>query len=259
MHFIYLDESGNTGTSLTDVDQPIFVLCALIVPESQWLVIEKSLTEELNKHFPKRPDDFEVHANELINARTFCRPFKVRQRLDFISAWFGVARQFNLKVIYRAITKKRYAKWIDDTFGPGVVINPHNAAFLIVSQVVNNYLKHTKGSPLGILIFDENQDITSDVEKSIRLLRGSAGSLHLSQIIEKGFFIESHKSLLIQLADLCAYGLRRMEEQNTGIKVKALDQTFIPLVEPLIHRGAEPMLDVLAWLESQQKKEQPGN
>src|SRR2546423_1880553 len=124
MHFIYLDESGNTGTNLTDVHQPIFVLCALIVPESQWLAIEKSLTAKLDEHFPGRPDDFEVHANELINARTFCRAFKVQQRLDLMGSWFDVARRFNLKVIYRAIAKRRYARWIDDTFGPGVVINP---------------------------------------------------------------------------------------------------------------------------------------
>ena len=37
MHFIYLDESGNTGNNLNDVTQPIFVLGALIVPEEKWL------------------------------------------------------------------------------------------------------------------------------------------------------------------------------------------------------------------------------
>ena len=34
MHLIYLDESGQTGTNLKDPVQPIFVLGALIVPES---------------------------------------------------------------------------------------------------------------------------------------------------------------------------------------------------------------------------------
>jgi hypothetical protein len=40
MHLIYLDESGQTGTNLRDTVQPVFVLGALIVPESVWLALE---------------------------------------------------------------------------------------------------------------------------------------------------------------------------------------------------------------------------
>lgn len=259
MHLIYIDESGNTGNNLTDPHQPIFLLAALVVPESQWLVVENSLVAQLDKHFPKRPDDFEVHANEIINPRGYFRAFSIAQRLDFIGAWLGVARKFELKVIHRAILKKRYAQWLHNAYGPGVSINPHNVAFLLITQVVNEYLKQAKGSPLGILIADENHEVMPDVEKSIRLLRGETGTLKLSHVIEKGFFIESSKSLLLQLCDLCAYGLRRLEEEKAGLTVKPIDQNIIPMVKPLIHRGTESMPGVLAWLESQQKKERPGN
>jgi hypothetical protein len=259
VHLIYLDESGNTGNNLIDSHQPIFLLCALVVPESQWLDVENDLVAELDKHFPKRPGNFEIHANEIINPRGFFRSFTIPQRIDFMKAWLGVARKFDLKVIHRAIVKKRYARWLHEAFGPGVAINPHNVAFLLISQVANEYLKQAEGAPLGILIADENHEIMRDVEKFIRLLRGESGTLKLSHIIEKGFFIESRKSLLLQLCDLCAYGLRRMEEEKAGVAVKAIDKNIIQLVKPLVHRGAEPMPDVLAWLESQQKKERPGS
>jgi hypothetical protein len=72
--------------------------------------------------------------------------------------------------------------------------------------------------------------------------------------LKKDFFIESRKSLLLQLCDVCAYGLRRMEEDKAGHKIKPIDKSIIPWVKPLIHRGAESMPDVLAWLVSQQKK-----
>jgi hypothetical protein len=39
MHLIYLDESGQTGTNLRDTVQPVFVLGALVVPESCWLAL----------------------------------------------------------------------------------------------------------------------------------------------------------------------------------------------------------------------------
>ncbi len=108
------------------------------------------------------------------------------------------------------------------------------------------------GSPLGILISDENQEVMPDIEKSIRLLRGEEGSLRLSQIVEKGFFIESQKSHILQLCDLCAYAIRRAEEQKIGYPVKPAKAAIIPLVDPLRHTAGEPMLD------AQQKKERPG-
>jgi hypothetical protein len=74
MHLIYLDESGNTGNNLTDQNQPVFVLCALLVPESKWLEVEASLSATLNRFFPDRPDTFEVHANEILNPRGFSGP-----------------------------------------------------------------------------------------------------------------------------------------------------------------------------------------
>ena len=138
-------------------------------------------------------------------------------------------------------------------------INPHNAAFLLITQVVNDFLRNSEGAPLGILISDENHEVMPDLDKIIRLLRGESSALKLNRIIEKGFFIGSAHSLVLQLCDLCAYALRRMEEESAGFPVKPLDANVIPWVKPLIHRGVEPMTDVLAWLESQQKKERPGN
>ena len=67
MHLIYIDESGNTGKNLTDPHQPIFLLCALVIPEAQWLAVEDQLIAELNRHFPERSNNFEVHTNEIIN------------------------------------------------------------------------------------------------------------------------------------------------------------------------------------------------
>jgi hypothetical protein len=41
VHLIYFDESGQTGTNLRDPVQRVFVLGALVVPESIWLAVEK--------------------------------------------------------------------------------------------------------------------------------------------------------------------------------------------------------------------------
>jgi Protein of unknown function (DUF3800) len=111
MHLIYLDESGQTGVNLTDPAQPIFVLGALVVPESLWLPLEKDLQTSIDKHFPPpRPDDFEIHATEISNARKSCfKHLPISHRLAFRDDWFRIATTHKLKFVCRAITKKRFA------------------------------------------------------------------------------------------------------------------------------------------------------
>lgn len=257
MHLIYLDESGNSGNNLSDPQQPVFVLCAMIVPEVRWLALESALAAAVDKHFPPpRPDGFEVHGTELRTARGFCEGMSVTARLSFRDEWMDIAAGHGVKLIYRAIEKKRYQKWLHATFGTGVEINPHVAAFALVARVVDDYLKALPGSPLGMFISDENNEIVADVEKSIRVLRGTGGALQLGQIIEKGFFIDSAHSLPLQLCDLFALSLRKHEEIKLGMPPKSVDESGIRRAEKLVHRGNEASreIDVIAWLTQQQNE-----
>ena len=259
MHLIYLDESGNTGVDLNNAHQPVFVLGALLVPEDKWLSLETDLTALVENSFPApRPAQFELHATELVNPRGYCRQFGIPQRMAFYRQALQLAAKHRLRFVYRAIVKKKFARWLEYTFGAGVLINPHVAAFSLVAQVVQELLKSIPGAPLGIFISDDNREVAPDVEKSIRVLRRDNSTLRLGQIIEKGFFIDSRSSLPLQLCDLCTYAARRREEHLAGFTVKALDKECILWLDPLIHRGNESFTDVMAWLESQQKKERPG-
>ncbi len=260
MHLIYFDESGNSGGNLADPQQPVFVLCALIVPEQKWQSLETALAAAVEQSWPQpRPAGFEIHATELINPKTdFFRKATPDHRLAFMGAWLKLAVQHDLKLVFRAINKQQYARWLNQTFGAGVSINPHVAALALVAQVINSHLRKLPGTPLGIFISDENHQVARDVDKAIRLLRGAEGSVRLTQIIEKGFFVESHNSLAIQLCDLCAYVIRRHEEVRLGRKSKPVDGELWKLVEPLVTIGDEKFRDVVGWLESQQKKERPG-
>jgi Protein of unknown function (DUF3800) len=251
MELVYFDESGNSGNNLNDTEQPIFVLGALIVPEKCWQKLETDLERALTHHFPEIAGaGTEIHAGDLRGSRGVFKNVPVVQRVGLRDAWLEVAHRHKLKFVYRSIEKKSYQKWLHATFGVGVVINPHIAAFALVALVVNEYLKakHT----LGIFISDENKEIVRDVEKSIRQLRLSAGPLRLSQIVEKGFFIDSTKSRILQLCDVCVLHARKKEEERAGMPSKAFDVEGIKLIEPLAHRGNERIWDVLEWLKRQQ-------
>ena len=260
MQLVYLDESGNSGNNLHDMQQPVFVLCALLVPEDKWLQLETDLHSAIEVHFPPpRAPDFEVHATGLRNGDKFFRGTPVSKRLELRDDWLRLAAKHDLKVIYRAIEKRRYHRWQQETFGVGVAINPHLVALPLVARVVDDYLASLPSHTHGMFISDEDRATMDDVEKAIHLLRVTPGALKLRRIVEKGFFADSRKSLPLQLCDLCAYQARKLEEARLGMPAKAVDAGGTQLLEPLVVRGAEKLQDTLAWIVDQQKKERPGN
>jgi len=258
MNLIYFDETGNTGTNLTDMQQPIFVLAALIVPEDSWQKLEHDLSMAVDEFFPEpRPDPFEIHATILRNGNDregYIRGISLGKRQEFRDAWLNIAFKRSCTLMYRAIVKTRFDRWVRDEFGPGVRINPHIVAFPLVARVVDDYLKSTANDSLGIFIFDENKEVVHDIEKSVAILRGIESSVRLSNVIEKGFFIESHKSLILQLCDVCAYTARKKEEHKEGLKVRPYDLAGIKGIDALTHKRNEQFLDVIGWIMEQQKK-----
>jgi hypothetical protein len=156
MHLIYFDESGNSGTNLADPQQPVFVLGALIVHETLWQAVESDLEAELSKHIVgPRPPRFEVHAGDIRQGTAQFKGVSVQQRLALRDGWMAVAIKHRLPFIYRAITKSRYDRWMRSAFGNNISVNPHLAAFALVAQVANNYLRAASKDALGIIISDD--------------------------------------------------------------------------------------------------------
>jgi len=252
MHLVYFDESGNSGNNLGDAEQPIFVLGALIVPEDRWEAVEAGLDGELGRLFPSvAASGAEIHSGDLRGSRGLFKGVAVPERVALRDAWLEVARAHGLKFVYRSIEKKRYQRWMNETFGVGVSVNPHVAAFPLVTQVVNRHLADS--GVRGMFIADENKEIVRDVEKSIRSLRLASGPLRLSQIIEKGFFIDSAKSRMLQLCDMCVLHARKKEEVEHGAVAKPFDVRGIELIQPLVLRGNEQIWDVIAWLKQERE------
>ena len=255
VHIIYFDESGNSGVNLRDPQQPFFVLAALIVPEDTWVGLEHDLMVAVDAVFPPpRAEDFEIHASDLRNGGRIFRGVPVSTRVKLRDSWLSIAKRHGVRLVYRAINKARFARWVQDTFGSGVRLNPHVVAFPLVARVVDDHLQSCRGSPLGMFVFDENREVVRDVEKSLRILRGIGGRVRLTRIIEKGFFIDSAKSLLLQLCDICAYSARKQAEHEAGAPLKPIDVGGVEGIAPLTHHGNEGWPDVIAWITDQQKK-----
>lgn len=252
MHLIYLDESGNTGNNLNDPQQPIFVLSALIVPVDVWQDLEKDLNACLKDHFPSLyENNVEVHATDLCSGRNEFKGLPIKDRISFRDDWMKLAEKHNLKVCYRAINKQRYARWQSRVFGSGVFINPQVSAFALLASVLDSYLGAQ--NDVGMFIFDDNKEVTKDIEKSIRILRGGEKKIKIENVIEKGFFIDSGKSRVLQLCDVFTYSARKKEEHiEFGTPYKHPVESSIPLLDLVIHEGEENFRDVMVWLKNAQ-------
>lgn len=67
MHFFYLDESGDTGSNLADVHQPVFVIGGVSVRDEGWNTTQQHLAEIISNYFQGNvPQGFELHSKELL-------------------------------------------------------------------------------------------------------------------------------------------------------------------------------------------------
>ena len=117
---------------------------------------------------------------------------------------------------------------------------------------VDYYLRQLGDNELGLLIIDEQKENLDYAERSLRTLRlDSKSILKTTNIIEKGFFIDSSKSFALQLIDLAAYYIRKYEEDKLKRKVSDIDKQTFDKIQKLISIGVGSNIgDILEWVKN---------
>ncbi len=252
MNLIYFDESGNTGLNLKDTQQPVFVLAAMIVPESKWYLLENSFFDVLHNYFGQSlPEPFEIHAMKLKSGHGIFRSLTLQQQLSFRDEMLKLLVDNEIVIIYRRIIKSKFEIFCEKYYGPGIKVSPYIMALPFVCVEVDHCLQQKGKDELGLLIFDEQKENWDDAERSLRTLRLDESSLlKTSRIIEKGFAVDSSKSFGLQLVDLSVYYIRKYEENKLGLKkVSEFDkQTFINIDRLILTGQGSKTEDILQWV-----------
>lgn len=252
MNLVYIDESGNTGLNLKDPQQPVFILAAMIVPENKWFAIEKEFFEIARDFFGEQlPDPFEIHATDLKSGRSLFKNMPLEKRLSFRDLILRLLVNHEIAVIYRRIIKARFEIFCTEHYGPGIRVNPYVMALPFVCMEVDHFLRQQGTNELGMLIFDEQKENLNAAERSLRTLRLDPSSvLKTSNIIEKGFFVDSAKSFALQLVDVAAYYVRKYEEDRLHFRVSPLDIQAFADIRKLVSSGVgSDLTDVLEWVK----------
>ena len=253
MNLVYIDESGNTGLNLKDPQQPVFLLAAMILPETKWFSLEKLFFNIASEYFGyPLPSPFEIQAKDLKNRRGIFERLTFEQQLSFRDRMLQLLLDNEITVIYRRIIKSKFATFCDKHYGPGIRVNPYIMALPFVCTEVDHYLSQAGSDHLGMFIFDEQKETLDDAERSLRTLRlDSTSILKTTNIVEKGFFIDSSKSFALQLVDLAAYYIRKYEEHKLGLRVSEVDKQAFSSIKQLVSTGVgSSIVDILEWVKN---------
>jgi len=252
MNLVYVDESGNTGLNLKDPQQPVFILAAMIVPEHVWFSLERDFFGMAREFFGTDfAYPFEIHATDLKSGRRFFKNLALERRLSFRNQMLQLLVDSNVAIIYRRIIKTKFEAFCVEHYGPGIKVNPYVMALPFVCTEVDHYLRSQGPDQLGMLIFDEQKENLDAVERSLRTLRlDSTSILKTTNIVEKGFFVDSSKSFALQLVDIAAYHIRKYEESEAGFRVNPIDaQTFAGLRKLISTGVGSELVDVVEWVK----------
>ena len=112
MNLVYIDESGNTGHNLKDTQQPVFLLASLIIPESQWFLLEEKFLNIVRKYFGNPlPHNLEIHAIQLKSGRGPFKNMSLEKQFLFRNEMLDLLVKNKIAVIYRRIIKRKFSKF----------------------------------------------------------------------------------------------------------------------------------------------------
>lgn len=253
MNLVYIDESGNTGLNLKDPQQPIFLLAGMMLPESKWFLLEERFLGIVKRFWGDiQPYSFEIQAKDINSRRGPFKELSSAQRLEFRDQMLRLLIDNEIVVIYRRINKPKFMAFCEEQYGFGISVNPYIMALPFICTEVDHHLRSKGDDELGMFIFDEQKENWADAEKSLKTLRlDSKSILKTTNIVEKGFFIDSAKSFGLQLVDIVAYYIRKYEEDKSGFKVNDYDKQTFDKIEKLTSTGiGSNMVDILEWVKN---------
>ena len=194
MNLVYIDESGNTGLNLKDSQQPVFLLAAMILPESKWFSLEGYFLDIVKEYFGyPLPSPFEIQAKDLKNRRGVFEKLTFKQQLSFRDQMLQLLLDNEIAVVYRRIIKSKFAVFCEKHYGPGIKVNPYIMALPFVCMEVDHYLRQRGANQLGMFIFDEQKETLDDAERSLRTLRLDSASMGVgSSVVDVLEWVKEH-------------------------------------------------------------------
>jgi hypothetical protein len=225
MHLLYIDDSGDDGRSSASSSH--FLLGGLAIEANEWRGLVRQIDALVVKHLGPAGAAMELHGSDMLSGRNKYRsvPSATREAL-FHDVLSEVGKPASPVSFFFVCIHKDCLP---------VTRNVRVVATLQLCQRFNAYLSRKGKDHHGLLICDEHAQ-QSQI-KSLFAVIHSRGLPHQlrDNLIETAFFVESHESRILQVADLACHALYRFITQK--------DDRFFHLIENKIVKDIETRTD----------------
>lgn len=102
-----MDEFGNTGQRLDDTHQPLHHIGALLIPESEWLVVQKE-TQQIVHSIPGTP---ELHGNVVFHGNRQWSAIDESTRITLFDHCARILETHNLSMVIGSADKEKLGRY----------------------------------------------------------------------------------------------------------------------------------------------------
>ena len=219
MQLVYLDEAGKAN----ETHEPYLVVAGVIVnPDQKWRPLEEYFMELSKRCFPKHDGPPVVfHAMHIFHGtHLFPREeWSMPRRIKLLERLAGVPKEFGLTIVQGYAHRATVRSWLEQT-SPRMTPKQiraytHAIAFFNAVRRVENYMFSKAKNEVAMLIAEDTPEIKQTIhalhklytDRSIRDLPENA--FRSNRIVDAVHFATKDQSLLLQIADHCAFIMKR--------------------------------------------------
>jgi hypothetical protein len=225
VRIIYVDEAGISS------HEPITVVVGVIVHgDTQWIAAAHAIREALLRWVPTQLyDEFVFHAKDLVSKK-YRGVWEFEKRLALLHQMMAIPREMNLPLAVGIGVKAKIpvitSEWMGKLSKDEVA---HAAAFGCSMAMVGKFLRERGGiREIGMVVAEDLPEMRAALkrtllflrlnERRVRLVKGTSesgepisGDVQFSarEVVDTVHFAAKSEATFLQLADACAFGLRR--------------------------------------------------
>lgn len=222
VRIIYLDDAGLSNPR----HEPFTVVAGpLVDADAQWLEIEHYLSELADEYAPKsQRDEFYFHATELFSGGGFFPRDKwaKEDRWKILDQLVAIPRKFKLPITFGIFEKSKIMARYPNMSGADRTVYCHTIAFTVAAFAADWFLRNgedIRPGEVGSIVVENNDQSRKMIRgmhqfmknpKNHELFRTTHfGSLSIKRIIGTPHFEEKAGASLLQIADACAFAIKR--------------------------------------------------
>lgn len=252
VRYVYVDEAG------TSANEPVSVVAGVIVhPDTQWRVVEAEINRLFDQFVPDQfRKGFVFHAVDVFGGGKLRDVWDKASRWELLDAMVLTPRRFRLPIAYGLVRRQALAPDFAKEAKLSLASLDHAIAFFGCVAYADKYLRlHTGPDEVATLVVEDvpemrkvlggipemlradtytlkPEHIRQDVTDITPEKAAQGDDLKVTKIVDTPHFVVKKGAPLLQLADACAFTIRRwISRQSRGDDLMQILKGNLPVLE----------------------------